>query len=197
MNLPPAQLDRAPIDPPVLRTPRLLLRVMTEADRGAFVAAENDSAAFFAAFARLAVGPTDTDGRFTRLLGQTAQGLAEGTHVRLSAFLHSGALVGQVGLSDVVRGVSQRCNIGWRVYRVHARQGYATEAIRAVLDYALGPLGLHRVECGIQPDNMPSLTLAEKLGFRRFGYAERFLYIGDGWKDHILLAIDRESRPVH
>jgi ribosomal-protein-alanine N-acetyltransferase len=83
------------------------------------------------------------------------------------------------------------------VYRPYARQGYATEALGAVLEYALGPLGLHRVECGIQPDNTPSLALAEKLGFRRFGFAERFLYIGDGWKDHVLLAIDRESGSGH
>jgi ribosomal-protein-alanine N-acetyltransferase len=38
------------------------------------------------------------------------------------------------------------------------------------------------------PSNGPSLRVAEKLGFRREGFAQRYLHIAGKWEDHILFA---------
>ena len=46
------------------------------------------------------------------------------------------------------------------------------------------------------PHNPKSLRVIEKLGFRREGYAERYLQIAGKWEDHILFARTREEHPA-
>jgi [ribosomal protein S5]-alanine N-acetyltransferase len=48
-------------------------------------------------------------------------------------------------------------------------RGYATEAARAVLDHALGPLGLPEVLAEIDEGNTASIAVIERLGMTRFG----------------------------
>jgi [ribosomal protein S5]-alanine N-acetyltransferase len=45
-------------------------------------------------------------------------------------------------------------------------KGFATEAAGAVLDYALGPVGLTRVIAFVMPENVASCRVAEKVGMR-------------------------------
>ena len=47
-------------------------------------------------------------------------------------------------------------------------QGYATEAARAVLDHALGPLGLPEVLAEVDEGNAASIAVIERLGMTRF-----------------------------
>lgn len=54
-------------------------------------------------------------------------------------------------------------------------QGYASEAARAARSHAFGTLGWDTVVSTIDPDNRPSIRLAERLGARRDPAAERAL----------------------
>ena len=54
--------------------------------------------------------------------------------------------------------------VGYRLARTHWRQGYATEAASAVRDHALNTLGLSRLISMIDPQNVASVRVAEKLG---------------------------------
>jgi [ribosomal protein S5]-alanine N-acetyltransferase len=47
-------------------------------------------------------------------------------------------------------------------------KGYATEAARAVLDYALGPLGLPEVLAEVDEGNTASIAVIERLGMTRY-----------------------------
>ena len=47
-------------------------------------------------------------------------------------------------------------------------KGYATEAARAVLDHALGPLGLPEVLAEVDEDNAASIAVIERLGMTPF-----------------------------
>jgi len=51
----------------------------------------------------------------------------------------------------------------------HWGKGLATEAARAVLDYAFGPLGLDRVDGGAAPENLASRRVMEKIGMSYVG----------------------------
>jgi ribosomal-protein-alanine N-acetyltransferase len=51
-------------------------------------------------------------------------------------------------------------------------RGYATEAARAVLDYALGVLRLPRVRADVDEPNAASVRVLEKLGMTRTSRAE-------------------------
>ena len=48
-------------------------------------------------------------------------------------------------------------------------KGYATEAARAVLDHALGPLGLPEVLAEVDEGNTASIAVIERLGMTPFG----------------------------
>lgn len=53
------------------------------------------------------------------------------------------------------------------------RKGYATEAARALIDYALGDLRLHRIAAGTTYDNTASIGVMRRLGMRMFENALR------------------------
>lgn len=59
--------------------------------------------------------------------------------------------------------------IGWRFVPSARGRGYATEAAAAVLDHAFRTLGLGTVVADIDPENRPSIRVAEKLGMRHAG----------------------------
>ena len=69
-------------------------------------------------------------------------------------------------------------------------------AIRAMLPFVFEVLGLHRLEAACIPENEPSRALLLKLGFREEGRARRYLQINGEWRDHILLALLEDERPV-
>jgi RimJ/RimL family protein N-acetyltransferase len=56
--------------------------------------------------------------------------------------------------------------IGYRLARSFWGRGYATEAARAVRDHAFAALGLRRLIALVDPDNIGSIRVAEKLGMR-------------------------------
>lgn len=101
--------------------------------------------------------------------------------------------IGKIALNGVMRGAMYGAYLGYWMDVDHQGKGMVTEAIDAVLDFAFGPAGLHRVQAAIMPRNARSLRVIEKLGFRREGYAERYLQIAGHWEDHILFAKTREE----
>ena len=99
-----------------------------------------------------------------------------------------GALVGGLALANIRRGVAQAGSLGYWVGAPHARQGYMTAAVRALVPAAFDLLRLHRVEAACIPTNIASIRLLEKCGFRREGYARSYLCINGVWQDHLLFA---------
>ena len=188
------------MDSIALRTPRMLLRPLTASDGPEYVRVHVASQAFWAPWM-----PTDRPGEsleqtFGRRLADSQSGLDAGTACRLAGFLDDGRIAGFFGLSQIFRARFQNAYIGWSVSAEVARQGYATEGVAALLDYAFAPdgLGLHRVQANVIPENAPSMRLAEKLGFRREGLARRYLHIAGEWRDHVMYAklADEQLNPV-
>jgi ribosomal-protein-alanine N-acetyltransferase len=61
-------------------------------------------------------------------------------------------------------GGQPEVEIGYRLRRSAWGQGFATEAARAVRNYAFHPLGLQRLIALIDPSNTASTRVAEKIG---------------------------------
>ncbi len=59
--------------------------------------------------------------------------------------------------------------LGYTVYPKFRRRGYATEATRGLMGWALRQHRVGRFLVSVSPDNDPSLAMAVKLGFRRIG----------------------------
>jgi RimJ/RimL family protein N-acetyltransferase len=77
----------------------------------------------------------------------------------------TGAFVGRVGL-HYPEGWPDR-EVGWALARPFWGRGYATEAGRAAIEVAFGRLGWQRIISLIDPANVRSVRLAERLGERR------------------------------
>jgi len=99
------------------------------------------------------------------------------------------ALLGGLTISNVRRGVAQSASVGYWLGLPHVRRGYMTDAVRCIVPFAFGTLGLHRLEAACLPHNTASTRVLEKSGFRREGTARRYLKINDVWQDHDLYAL--------
>ncbi len=99
---------------------------------------------------------------------------------------HDDLLVGGLTLANIRRGCAQAGSLGYWMGAAHARQGYMTAAVNAVIPFAFGTLRLHRVEAACIPANVASIRLLEKTGFRREGFARQYLCIDGVWQDHLL-----------
>jgi ribosomal-protein-alanine N-acetyltransferase len=94
----------------------------------------------------------------------------------------SGELIGDAGLAPL-DGVGPEVELGYTLGRRWWGRGYGTEAARACLAEALGPLGLKRVVAVVRPENDASIHVLEKLGMTREG--TRFAH----GAEHLLYAI--------
>jgi ribosomal-protein-alanine N-acetyltransferase len=109
---------------------------------------------------------------------------------------YGGQFVGQVTVSNIVRGSAQFASIGYWVDRSYAGRGIIPRAVAMAIDHCFGPVGLHRIEVAIRPENTSSLRVVEKLGINEVGFAPRFLHIDGDWRDHRIFAITREEVPM-
>ena len=109
---------------------------------------------------------------------------------------HDGHFVGQLTVSNLVRGSAQFASIGYWIDERYAGRGITTRAVAMAIDHCFGAVGLHRIEIAIRPENASSLRVVEKLGLQQIGYAPRYLHIDGDWRDHVLFAITREEVPL-
>ncbi len=104
-----------------------------------------------------------------------------------------GAIVGFVNLGEIIRGSLQSAFVGYGALAAYAGHGYMTEAMRLMLARAFDELHLHRLEANIQPGNTGSIALVQRCGFVREGFSERYLKVGERWRDHERWAIRAEQ----
>ncbi len=64
---------------------------------------------------------------------------------------------------------SQRIELGYVLGRRHWRQGYAAEALRALIGHVFGEWGIRRIEAEVNPLNLASNALLRSLGFTHEG----------------------------
>ena len=102
-------------------------------------------------------------------------------------------LVGGLTLANLRRGVAQAGSLGYWIGAPYARRGYMTAAVAALIPYAFSTLRLHRLEAACIPTNAASISLLEKTGFEREGYAREYLCINGQWQDHLLYARLKDS----
>ena len=115
------------------------------------------------------------------------------SHVSSWILTEGNELAGTVNINEIVRGLFQSGYLSYYGFAPHNGQGYMTEGIRAVISNAFRKLGLHRLEANIQPGNVPSRKLIQRLGFKLEGFSPRYLKIAGRWRDHERWAITVED----
>jgi len=103
-------------------------------------------------------------------------------------------IIGALTLDNIRRGPAQAGTLGYWMGPEFARQGYMSEALLGLTDYAFSTLDLGRLEAACLPENKPSRDLLEGVGFKYEGVAQAYLQINGRWRTHVLYANLRRDR---
>ncbi|MCC8173981.1 MAG: GNAT family N-acetyltransferase [Odoribacter sp.] len=80
----------------------------------------------------------------------------------------------------------QRAGLGVMIYNHQdRRKGYATSAIKLMLDYCFETLGLNQVYSCVPKCNVASLKVFKKIGFCEIGIWKQWLKQGLEWQDAV------------
>lgn len=134
----------------------------------------------------------NTPQEFRRSLGRMKAAARTGAMLPF-VVTYGDQLVGQMSVSNVIRGALRSCSVGYWIDSSVAGRGITPTALALVIDHCLTTVRLHRVEVNIRPENLPSIRVVDKLGLRREGFHERFLDIDGSWRDHLTFAITTEE----
>jgi ribosomal-protein-alanine N-acetyltransferase len=97
-------------------------------------------------------------------------------------------LIGRCGL-EVSRRQGRQGLLWYTLRRDCWGQGYATEAVRALVDYGFAALDLHRVHADCDPANERSWRLLERLGMRREAHHVEWMWLKGAWLDSYVYAV--------
>lgn len=176
---------------PVLATERLELVSMSPELLDALFAARRDDAEQLLGAAIPPTWPDHHDERFLRLRHQQmlsgaqeqrwlvravvlrdSRGHAAATSITSQLGTDAPRMIGHVGYhGDPGVNAKRRpdgVEIGYQIFEAYRGRGYATEAVRALIEYARGE-GMNVVVASVAPDNDPSLAILRKLGFVETG----------------------------
>lgn len=175
---------------PVIRGTGVYLRYPRVSDYAAWAKLRDESRAFLSPWEPAWTDDELSKGAFRRRLKRYQRDARLDQAYAFFVFRNEDyALVGGCTLSNVRRGVAQCCALGYWVGERFARQGYMFDAVRALVPFIFGTLGMHRIEAACLPSNDPSQNLLTKVGFRHEGIALRYLQINGVWRDHVLFAL--------
>jgi ribosomal-protein-alanine N-acetyltransferase len=182
---------------PVIRGERVYLRYPLMADYLQWSKLRSESRAFLSPWEPQWARDELTRSAFRRRLKRYASEARNDSAYAFFVFRRSDeALMGGCTLSNIRRGVTQCCTLGYWIGERFARQGYMQDAIRTLLPFIFQTLGLHRIEAACLPANEPSKSLLIKTGFKQEGLARRYLQINGEWQDHILFALLADEVPL-
>ncbi len=96
-----------------------------------------------------------------------------------------------IGLIGITLGKPKYRNaeVWFKYHSKYWQQGYATEALKAIIQFGFQELKLHRIEAGCATDNIGSYKVLEKAGMQREAHTRKLLPLKSGWADNYGYAI--------
>lgn len=92
-------------------------------------------------------------------------------------------LIGSVNFQNIRKGNFSSCQIGYKIDKEFSGFGFTAEAVSCAISSLFDDEGLHRIEALIVTDNLPSIRLAENVGFVKEGIARERVRVNNEWKD--------------
>jgi len=177
---------------PTIETERVRLRTMVDQDIDAlFTIFSNPEVMRYWSFTPL----VDREAA-AGLLAQTRELFEQRTMMKWGVALRENdELIGTATLihPDLTH---HRVEIGYALARAHWGNGYISEALRALLEYAFKELAMHRIEADVDPRNAASIKTLERLGFQREGYLRERWHVGGEIQDALFYGLLRPEWEV-
>lgn len=170
-----------------VRTERLVVRRFAAGDVAAFAAYRSDPEV-----ARYQAWDAPVPEAAARRLVAGFAAAEEGTSGWFQYAVEcDGVLIGDVGIC--LDGNRLQAEVGFTIARAHQGNGYATEAVRCVLDRVFAA-GVRRVSAECDARNTASARLLERLGFGLEGHRRRHTWLKGEWTDDFLYGLLAENR---
>ncbi|WP_286155083.1 GNAT family protein [Bacillus sp. FJAT-27264] len=107
--------------------------------------------------------------------------------------LPGGQVIGSCGFNYWQLAGAYRGEFGCDLAPAYWGQGYMTEALKLLLDYGFGQMGLNRIEALCHPENDRAQGLVSSLGFQREGLLRQYRHTDAGYQDIVLYALLRQN----
>lgn len=106
----------------------------------------------------------------------------------------SNNLIGDIGVHFLEDDSNNKqVEIGYTLDKDFRGKGYANEALIKIIDYLFCQLTKHRIIASIDPENINSIKLIKKLGFRKEAHFIESLFFHGKWVDDVIYALlDKE-----
>jgi len=172
---------------PTLRTPRLTLRTVTEADVAEVLAVFSDPLVL-----RYWDGPLiSTMQDAMQYIDRIHYGFRRRELMQWGiADAATDAVIGTCTLTHLSIP-HERAEIGFALRQTRWGQGLGSEAVSAAIAFAFQVMGLHRIEADVDPRNERSLRLLDRLGFRREGHLRERYFMNGERQDAVMMAVLR------
>jgi RimJ/RimL family protein N-acetyltransferase len=100
----------------------------------------------------------------------------------------TGKLIGDIGLHFFDKE-NRQVEIGFTISKKYHGIGIATEAVAEVIKYLFESLDKHRITASIDPGNIRSAKLVERLNFRQEAHFKESVLMNGIWSDDLIFAI--------
>ena len=124
-------------------------------------------------------------------LENAQQDIYEAKQLRLVIEEKNGASVGLIDLFDF-DPKHKRAGIGIVISQQFQGKGFANEAITLLVEYGFTHLDLHQLFANITEDNTKSISLFEKIGFKKIGVKKDWVFTNGKFKNEILYQLINE-----
>ena len=101
-------------------------------------------------------------------------------------------LIGDIGVHFIDSNKKQ-VEIGCTLDKNYQGKGYATEALKETINYLINELNKRRIVTSIDPRNIKSIGLVERLGFRKEAHFKESILINGEWVDDLVYAILKDE----
>ncbi len=160
---------------PALRTSRLWLRQISEADIDGYYRLRTEPEVMRYLDRAPARDRDDALASLRNILRDESRG--DGIVWAMALSEHA-PCVGTVGYWRTQKE-HYRAEIGYALLPEHWRRGLMTEALRAILDFGFDHIGLHSVEANVNPNNAASIQLLTSRGFvKEAHFRENYFFDG-------------------
>jgi len=79
--------------------------------------------------------------------------------------------------------------VWYKIHPIFWNKGFATEALKAIINFGFDELNLHRIHAGCAVENLGSIRVIEKAGMTNEGRRRQILPLPTGWSDNFEYAI--------
>jgi RimJ/RimL family protein N-acetyltransferase len=169
-----------------IHTGRLILRALEEKDaRRIFQYRSHPEVSRFQSWGTKSSAEVQSH---IKKLSATPRGTPGFWHQLGICLLANGNLIGDCGF-HVLEAEPRQAECGITLDPSHQGHGYATEALRGLLDYLFFTLGKHRVFGSVDPQNIRSIKLMERVGLRKEAHFVQSLWLKGAWVDDLIYAM--------